>query len=330
VLAEIYIPDTGITNPPVVVQQVSEAMPDVTRSLPAVALMDIDEELNILDESGNAISTVDAFYETYRWTVVPAFVVDSQAESDAISDYLKSAQLIDAYVFAELEDVDLVTSARKNWKNLRGGVIVDSVGKSSEDYAAFIAYINDDRLVTQVLSREAVTVDTMAYFNSRQVALWSYANDTAGVYNAISAGYHAVVLPEPALAYDVYEGYEGLVLSGRPIGIAHRGAHLDYGASIDPNDGQYGMPENTIAAFRMAIEKYGCLNVETDLRITKACDPATCDHDCDHANCSDCQPNIVLEHDGNMLRTTNIEDIYPFAQPLLPIRRNIPCMSCGL
>lgn len=299
-MANVHVPNTGIVNPPVVVQQVTNALPAMDKSLPAVAVMDIDDQLNVLNGEGVAFTTVDEFCQQYSANVIGAYVVDSTAEVTALTAYLTENGVMDAYVFAAEEDIALATAAKQAISSLRCGMICDTVGEDETAWAALCAKVHNDTGVTQVLSKAPLSMDAVTYFNNHIVAAWSMAADTADVYKAISAGYHAVVATDPALVYGVYESITATTVSGRPLPIAHRGTSTVDGAPAADAKG-----ENTIEAFKMAYD-YGCLGVETDLRITKRCDIA------DHDHTADCEPQIVLHHDWqNLKRTTDVEDVFP-------------------
>lgn len=112
-----------------VVQEVTKALPLTGDLRPGVAMMQIDKDLNILSKTGETLAAIDQWFQTYRYLVIPAFIVDSQEEADALAAYLKKNNIIDVYVMAEGEaDMGLVTSALSTWHYARGGLILDEVG----------------------------------------------------------------------------------------------------------------------------------------------------------------------------------------------------------
>lgn len=91
-VAEIYVPTTGIVNPPVVVQEVTKALPLTGDLRPGVAMMQIDKDLNILSKTGETLAAIDQWFQTYRYLVIPAFIVDSQEEADALAGLSQEEQ----------------------------------------------------------------------------------------------------------------------------------------------------------------------------------------------------------------------------------------------
>ena len=297
-VAEIYVPTTGIVNPPVVVQEVTKALPLTGDLRPGVAMMQIDKELNILSETGETLVAMDQWFQTYRYLVIPAFIVDSQEEADALAAYLKKNNIIDVYVMAEGEaDMGLVTSALSTWHYARGGLILDEVGDTEREWSVLWQKVNADTHITQIVSRKPVSVDAMTWFNIHVTALWGVAHSTADVYNAIASGYHAVVSESPKMVYNIYSSITATTVSGRPQPIAHRGAHMNYGTYTDAgNNNEKGYPQNSREAFKLAIDTYGCLGVEADLHTTR-------------------DGVIFLEHDNDLSHYTNIKTLIASDDP---------------
>ena len=267
VVANIYLPQTGIINPPTVVQKVTSTLPATSGRTPAVALMEIDESLNI--EGVNA--TVADFFATYIQTVIPAFVVDSQAEADALIAYLNEYKIIDAFVVADSENAALVKTVRKACPEIRGAIRFESI----TDNKAALNTVNEN-LAYVAISETAVALETVTYFHLRQRAVWCVAADTADMYQAIAAGWSGMISADTDAVYDLYESITDITVTGQALPIAHRGEHIN-------------TPENTLEAFRSAVDNYGVLAVETDLRLTADGD-------------------IILDHDGSLDRTTDYEN----------------------
>ena len=244
-VADIYIPNTGIINPPTVVQSITTALPAASGRTPAVALMEIDENLNIASTG----TTVADFFVSCKKTTIPAFVIDSQAEATALSAYLNDNGIIDAFVVADSANAALVKQVRKACPTVRGAIRFESIS----DNSAVLRTINEN-LAYVAISAEPVSVETVSYFHLRQRAVWCEAADAGDIYSSIAAGWSGIISADTEAVYDVYEGITARTVTGQALPIGHRG----YAATV---------PENTLAAFRAAMEQ-GCLAVETDLRIS--------------------------------------------------------------
>ena len=244
-VADIYIPITGIVNPPTVVQSITTALPASSGRTPAVAMMEIDESLNIAQTG----KTVADFFASCKKTTIPAFVIDSDAEADALIAYLNNNNVIDAIVVADRENAALVKKVRKACPMVRGAIRFENVSDSS----AVLSTINEN-LAFIAISNTPVAVETVSYFHLRQRALWCVASNEGDVYSAIAAGWSGIISADTEAIYDVYEGITARTVTGQALPIGHRGFAT-------------AVPENTLAAFQAAMDQ-GCLAVETDLRIS--------------------------------------------------------------
>ena len=244
-VADIYIPNTGIVNPPTVVQNITTALPAASGRTPAVAMMEIDENLNIAATG----KTVADYFAAYKKTTIPAFVIDSEAEANSLIAYINGNNIIDAIVVADSANAALVKAVRQACPYVRGAIRFESV----TDNAAILRTINEN-LAYIAISAEPASVETVSYFHLRQRALWCEAATAGDIYSSIAAGWSGIISADTETVYDVYESITERTVTGQALPIGHRG----YAATV---------PENTLAAFRAAMEQ-GCLAVETDLRIS--------------------------------------------------------------
>lgn len=270
-MAAIYEPDSGIVNPPTPVQWITTALPDLSGRTPAVALMEIDANLNVLDEKGNVLCTVEDFLIDYSHAVIPGFIIDSQDEVPVLAQFLGKNKIIDVFIVAESENAAMVKEVRQICTAARGALIFDSLDTAEKRQEA--RKLVNDNLSFVAISRAPLDQETVNYFNVRQISAWSFVEDTAGVYAAIAVGNAGVIAEDPEMVYDVYESITATTVSGKPVIIAHRGAHID-------------TPENTIMGFHEAQDTYGAMAVETDIRVTT-------------------DGIVFLMHDKKVDRTTN-------------------------
>ncbi len=274
--AVIYEAESGIVNPPVVVQRLTDTLPLTSGERAAVVMADVDANMNILDSNGKTLLSVSDFIDTYRSLLIPAFVIDSEAEADAIAALIAEKDLIDCYAVAESENAALVRKVRlsnSTTAKISGALIFDDLNTSSARKNARALVV--DSMCYVAISKSPLTEESAQYFNVRQIGAWSYAEDERGVYQGIANGYHGIISTDVAKVYDVYESITEPTVSGKPIIIAHRGANK-----------AVGYPENTLMGYQAAIEKFGADAIEVDLRMTK-------------------DGYIYLMHDSTLDRTTN-------------------------
>ena len=270
-IADVYEPQTGIVNPAVVVERVDSALPVAGGKSAAVALMEIDADMNILSNSGKVIASVDDFMEKCAQTIIPAFIIDSEAEASALISYLDGKYISDAVVVADSSKASLVKNVRESCKTVRGALIFDNLSTVEAQKAA-CATVHDNMSYIAIYNG-LLDMDAITYLNNRQVAVWCTVESESDVYTSVANGYNGVISSDISTVYGVYESITEVTVSGEPIIIAHRGSRI-------------GTPENTITAFREAVDKYGCKAIETDIRFSS-------DGVC------------YLMHDSTVDRTTN-------------------------
>ena len=277
-VADIYEVETGIVNPPVAVEMLTSTLPSVNGERAAVVIAEIDASLNVLGKNGSALTTVSEFIDTYRKSLIPAFIVDNEAEADALASLIHQKEITDAYVIADALKASLVRRVRmanETTAKISGALIFDDVNSDDErrNARALVA----DNMSYVAISRAPLTEDTAFYFAARQVAAWSFADSTADVYRGIANGYHGIVSESASIIYDVYESITETTVSGKTVVIAHRGAN-------DQADIPY--PENTLMGIKAAKEIWGAAAIELDFGLTK-------------------DNYVVLMHDDTVDRTTN-------------------------
>lgn len=262
-MADIAVPETGIVNPPVVVQKVTNA--DKYQALAdngaAIAIIDVDASLNLLDASGNIMKdasnetiTANTFLEDYWETVIPAFRIDSEEEADALLVFLKRYNPYDSYVVADSENVAYLNKVRTAYTKI-GGILEynESLDKAGREASRRLA--NNNMVSTILLPEGSVTVDIVNEYNIRMFNVWSYASDKAGVYEGIANGYNGMVSTDAATITAVYESITVPTISGKPQAVGHAGYN------------QKVYPANTITAFEAA-KKYGASGIEIDPQTT--------------------------------------------------------------
>lgn len=278
-VTEVYEPESGIVNPPVVVQTLTSTLPAKTGERPAVLLMNVDANMNVLSTDGKVLTTVEALVDDYRTALLPAFIVDTEAETDALAALILEKELSECYVVADAANASLVHRVRvKNsvTKLITGALLFDDLNTPEARKEA--GYLIVENMSFVAISRAPLSEETARYFNSRQIAAWGTAADDAGVYRGIANGYHGIVSENAAMVYDIYESITTPTVSGKPIIISHRGENKLNSATRHP--------ENTVSAIKAAKDVYRADGVEIDLKMTK-------------------DGYLVLMHDADVDRTTD-------------------------
>ncbi len=261
VVANTYVPETGIVNPPIVITEVEDETAYSKLQKSAVAILDIgvdDGVLKIYAEDGTEICTLDEYYDSkYQYTVVPAFYLDRSDEVDPLCRYLSEHHILDALYITN--DADLLKSAKSTYAAVRGVLKFDTLPTSVEGRGEHRRQINYSQAVVAVYPSVDLTADIVAEYNMRGISVWSYAEDKGTVYAGISDGVNGLIGNDPATIIDVYESITTPTLSGKPQAIAHRGAN---------STGQTVEDQMTIATMEAAVAS-GCTTLEIDILLSK-------------------------------------------------------------
>lgn len=251
-LADIVEPNTGIVNPPTVVTKVDETNYKSLEGT-AVAILDINSNLDILGKDGNAIGSVPQFMHKYGDTVIPAFYLDSSTDVTVICNYLEKHVITDALYVTN--DAALLLSARQKWGFVRGVLEYDEM---PTDHAATRRELSANLAMVAILPNEELTQELVAEYNVRGVSIWSHVKDAADIYKGIANGYNGLIASNPETILDIYESITVPTLSGKPIVIGHQGMFVQ---------GEYY--GNNIQSYTTAINTYGAMGVEIDAKITR-------------------------------------------------------------
>ena len=275
-LVNIAVPETGVVNPPVIIQKVDSLAnyTSLATNGAAIAFMNIDASMNIVDANGAAIATAAKFMEDYGKTMIPAFRVDNGSEVNGLISFLNDNEIIDALVVAGVENCDRLLTIRQACPNVRGVLEYSENLDTVEKRAASRRLANNHLASIVLLPEGSVTAEISAEYNARTISVWSFSSDEADVYTAIANGYNGVVAADAAVVSKVYSGITTTTLSGIPMAIGHRGRS------------EQKAPENTIAAFKSAYFDFNAAGVEIDLKFSK-------------------DGELVLMHDGTIDRSTN-------------------------
>ena len=259
VVADVAVPETGIVNPAVIVTRVDSKEIYDNLSGSAVAILNIDSALNILDAQGQTIGTVAGFMEDYKNRIVPAFYLDDAAEATAIATYLKTGNNRDGFYMATSDNAALIKTAKVIFTYPRGILEYDELPTSLQERGTDRREINKNLAMVAVYPSQGLTADIVAEYNLRGISVWSYAEKTKDVYTGISNGVNGLVTIDQSEVIGVYESITEKTLSGKPQAIAHRGFN---------NHPNSTYPENTMETFRDSVEQ-GSAALEMDIHLTK-------------------------------------------------------------
>lgn len=274
-LNEVRDPSSNIILTPAMVSYVDSAavLNDIQKNSPAVAVLYINNSLEVTDASGAKITTLDDALAKLDNKIIPAFYIKDSAVISSIKSYLSKNKMIDFYFMSD--NAEILKSARQGYRSSMG--ILDCTSRTIATKADLTA-IRDDANTSYakvvVLPESAITYDNVQFLQTLIMTVWSKTADTKVSYlKAITAGVNGMVTYDRATLENMFTEYFVKNTMIRPVNIiGHRGV---------PSLAQ----ENTLAGSILAYEK-GANMIEMDIYLSK-----------DNV--------IVVMHDDTIDRTTN-------------------------
>lgn len=220
---DIYTPDTGIIEPPAVIQRDRQSLLPYSenKQRPGAVMITVKEsggELHGYDgavDLGKLESRIKQFYGL----ALPAFYVSDERSAGMLAHFIDENGCSDSFVI--VSNVSLLEKFRNN------GYIRTVLDMSSRDSASGaeisrLLYSNGCRTV--MLSETAADADTVYELHKRLVTVW--VNGTAGVdslFDSAVCGADAVVTSESAALLSVFEKIKDPVVIRRRVVIADGG-----------------------------------------------------------------------------------------------------------
>lgn len=239
--ADIYTPDTGITEPPVVVQRDRQNLPPFAenKQRPGAVMMTVKESGGELHGYDGAVDLgrLEDRIKQFEGLALPAFYVSDERSAQLLSSFIDENEYSDSFVV--VSNVSLLEKFKQN-EYIRLVLDMSSRDSASGAEISRLLYSNGCRAV--MLSENAADGETVFELHKRLVTVW--VNGTAGVdslFDSAVNGADAVVTSESAAILSVFEKVKDTTVMRRQVVIADGG---DCGAA----------PDNTLKAVLSALD----------------------------------------------------------------------------
>lgn len=210
------------------------------------------------NEFADAVSVLDRLENT----IMPTYVVSSEAAADSLVAFVAETGLRDAFVMSS--DPALVAKVRKETDYIRGVLDLTEKYRSAEELTTAdlleirgAAASNMASIV--VIPENAAVGDNVKYLEDRLIAVWVAADEmrsSADAFDLLVSGAHGVISSNTTLLDTTAATYfTSKTLVRTPLIIGHRGL---------PSQA----PENTLESAKLAYEN-GADVIENDIYLTK-------------------------------------------------------------
>ncbi|MBQ9780782.1 MAG: hypothetical protein IJW00_07535 [Clostridia bacterium] len=245
------------------------------KSLPAAAIYTVNDQLQVLDQEGKAISTLAEALAVTEFKILPIIVPTSSAAVDALATFTKETRFTDICILSK--DAALVNEARTKMPAVRGAVDLTEAYKdvelTKEKCLDIRRTVRANAASVAVLPADVATQEMVQYLYDVQVNVWVRAADeldAPGTYQALLSGAMGVISDDTSTLLTVACDLPENTMTRVPLNVGHRGI---------PS----AAPENTIEGSLYAYEM-GADCIELDVYLTT-------------------DGEVVVMHDGNTGRT---------------------------
>ena len=239
--ADIYKPETGIAEPPVVIQRDRQSLPVFAenKQRPGAVMMTVKESGTELHGYDGAVDLgrLEDRIKQFDGLALPAFYVSDERSAQMLSSFIDENGYSDSFVI--VSNVSLLEKFRDN-EYIRPVLDMSSRDSASGAEISRLLYSNGCRTV--VLSENAADAETVYELHKRLVTIW--VNGTAGVdslFDSAVNGADGVVTSEAPAILSVFEKVKDTTVMRRQVVIADGG---DCGAA----------PDNTLKAVTAALD----------------------------------------------------------------------------
>lgn len=276
-VVDVYQPTSGIVAPAssiVWLNQASQISTLTGTIRPATVIFRVNDQLEVLDQSGSVIMGLNEFLIEIDGKVIPAFYTNNVATAETVANFMRQNRILDLFMVSENKDALL--AARDIHSVIRGVKAFNLDDKTSltyEDLMEIRKETNRAQAVASLLPGDLLNRDLVEYMQKRVMTVWSTASDYPSQMKAVLSGTNGIVSQDFESLFDIYQSFPTNTHVRRPLMIAHRALF---------NGGAHS-PENTIEAMMESIAR-GADIIEFDIHLTL-------------------DEEVIVLHDNNTART---------------------------
>lgn len=252
----LYVPKTGITAPPVIVEKDNgkNVQYDVNMKRQAVTVYDvkaIDGILSVFENDKN-LGSADERLALSKGLTIPAFSVSDENTAAVLSAYLIQHGIKDAFVISSKEEnIKIVTAANPL---VRG--VIDASSSITVNVSELYKRARSVGCSTVILSQRSVTPKTVNALHSVFLTVYTVCgenNTNNDIYTCLSSGCDGIIGDADAVI-SYMESFENITNFGMPLSVSYGG------------DGT-AAPLNSLTAV-MTAAKNGADAIQVDVCIT--------------------------------------------------------------
>lgn len=215
----------------------------------AVAILNLDDDMNVTGADGETICTLAAAMDDYlKKEILPVFNIESVAQAEKLISWFKTdREILDASVMSK--DAEAVKKFRAAYPQTRGIIEFDENTKIEN----IVKIANENGANVCVIPEELSTVKNVRYIQGRFKTVWTRAeSDDVSIKNSVFSGAYGVIVRNAKKFSEIIDRLSGLTRT--PFNVAHRGLPNEYN-------------ENSVSG-TLAAKEAGATHVELDCYLT--------------------------------------------------------------
>lgn len=255
-IAEVYEPNTKIVNPPTIltkINSVSQVEGYLNSKRPATAILNMDENFNILNADGGVIKTLEEMLVLFDGQMIPALETENVEVAKLFAGKLKDYAIVDFFIVSSSSEV--ILESRKVNNMTRGILKVNSL---PDKLITIRSNVNSAQAIAVLLSNEIASKEVVHYLQQRLVTVFVQGDSAIEREKALLSGANGIFTNDPIALINRYEEVTVTTHIREVFFIAHRGLHNGYNNSLGP--------ENSLEVAKAAYER-GAKILETDVHL---------------------------------------------------------------
>lgn len=255
-VAEVYEPNTKIVNPPTIltkINSVSQVEGYLNGKRPATAILNMDENYNILNADGEIINTLEEMLVLFNGQMIPALETENVEIAKLFAGKLKDYSIVDFFIISSKSEV--ILESRKVNNMTRGILAIDTLPEKLIDIRSSV---NSAQAIAVLLNNEIISKEVVHYLQQRLVTVFVKGDSALEREKALLSGANGIYTNEPILLIERYEEVVVTTHIREVFFIAHRGLHNGYNSSLGP--------ENSLEVAKAAYER-GAKIIEIDVHL---------------------------------------------------------------
>ncbi len=197
----------------------------VHKNKPATAIFNVDDNLDITDQSGAQICSLDKAVGKMGDSIIPAFYVKTEQAADAVIEYITDNELYDVFVVSD--NAELIQKVREECVMVRGVLDFSKKNIAQDQLYLIRKQTNECGARVCIIPDNLANKKNVEYLQRLFMAVWvETAGDPVSQVSAITSGASGILTYDIDALISAYTKFFKNGTMTRTVGIiGHQGAY---------------------------------------------------------------------------------------------------------